>query len=49
MDRFYFPMDFFVLGTQPVVSQGSQFPTILGRPFLATANATIHYRGRLMT
>ena len=49
VDRFYFPMDFVVLDTQPVVSQGSQFPVILGRPFLATANAIIHCKGGLMT
>ena len=42
MDKFYFPMDFVVLDTQPVVNQGTQFPVILGRPFLATANAIIH-------
>ena len=35
VDRFYFPMDFIVLDTHPVMSQGSQFPVILGRPFLA--------------
>ena len=35
VDRFYFPVDFVVLDTQPVVSQGSQFPVILGRPFVA--------------
>ena len=38
-----------MLDTQPVVNQGTQFPMILGRPFLATANAIIHYRGGLMT
>ena len=42
-------MDFVVLNTQPVVNQGTQFPVILGRPFLATANAIIHCRGGLMT
>ena len=47
--KFYFPMDFVVLNTQPVVNQGTQFPVILGRPFLATANAIIHCRGGLMT
>ena len=47
--KFYFSMDFVVLDTQPVVNQGTQFPMILGRPFLATANAIIHCRGRLMT
>ena len=48
-DKFYFPVDFVVLDTQPVVNQGTQFPVILGRPFLATANAIIHCRGGLMT
>ena len=49
VDKLYFPVDFFVLDTQPVVNQGTQFPVILGRPFLATANAIIHCRGGLMT
>ena len=49
VDKFYFPMDFVVLDTQPVANQGTQFPVILGRPFLATANAIIHFRGGLMT
>ena len=45
VDKFYFPVDFVVLDTQLVVNQGTQFPVILGRPFLATANAIIHCRG----
>ena len=49
VDKFYFPVDFVVLNTQPVSNQGTQFPVILGRPFLATANAIIHRRGGLMT
>ena len=49
VDKLYFPVDFVVLDTQPVVNQGTQFPIILGRPFLATANAIIHCRGGLMT
>ena len=49
VDKFYFPVDFVVLDTQPVVNQGTQFPMILGRPFLATANDIIHYKGGLMT
>ena len=49
MDKFYFSVDYIVLDTQPVVNQGTQFPVILGRPFLATANAIIHCRGGLMT
>ena len=49
VDKFYFPVDFVVVDTQPLVNQGTRFPVILGRPFLATANAIIHYRGGLMT
>ena len=49
VDKFYFPVDFVVLDTQPVVNQGTQFPVILGRLFLATVNAIIHCRGGLMT
>ena len=49
VDKFYFPVDFVMLDTQPVVNQGTQFPVILGRPFLATANAIIHCREGLMT
>ena len=49
VDKFYFSVDFVVLDTQLVVNQGTQFLVILGRPFLATANAIIHYRGGLMT
>ena len=49
MDRFYFHVDFVILDTQPIVNQESQFPVILGRPFLATANSIINCRGGLMT
>ena len=49
VDKFYFPVDFVVIDTQPVVNQGTQFPVILGRLFLATANAILHCRGGLMT
>ena len=49
VDKFYFLVDFVVPDTQPVANQGTQFPVILDRPFLATANAIIHCRGGLMT
>ena len=49
VDKFYFLVDFVVLDTQLVVNQGTQFPVIIGRPFLATANAIMHYKGGLMT
>ena len=48
VDKFYFTVDFVVFDTQPVVNQGTQFPVILGRPFLATANGIIHCREGLM-
>ena len=49
VDKFYFPVDFVVLDTQPMVNQGTQFLVILSRPFLATANAIIQCRGGVMT
>ena len=49
VDKFYILVDFVVHDTKPVSNQGTQFPVILGRPFLATANAIIHCRGGLMT
>jgi hypothetical protein len=41
VDKFYLPMDFIVLDTEPVQVIGSEIPMILGRPFLATVNALI--------
>ncbi|XP_058189424.1 uncharacterized protein LOC131307014 [Rhododendron vialii] len=43
VNDFYFPADFIVLDTEPVQTL-KQTPVILGRPFLATANANIHVR-----
>ena len=48
VDRFYFPVDFLVLDMEPVASSRKQIPVILGRPFLATANACINCRTRVM-
>jgi hypothetical protein len=48
VDKFYFPVDFIVIDTEPVHNVGSQIPFILGRPFLTTANALINYRTRVM-
>ena len=48
VDKFYFLVDFIVLDTQPVQNLVTQIPVILGRPFLATANATIQCRNGLM-
>ena len=41
VDRFYFPVDFLVLDTEPVHDPTKHIPIILGRPFLATSRANI--------
>ncbi|XP_058217607.1 uncharacterized protein LOC131328718 [Rhododendron vialii] len=50
VDNFIYPVDFVVLDTCPVpASQAStSTPVILGRPFLATADAVIHCRSGLL-
>ncbi|KAL5580170.1 hypothetical protein UlMin_012612 [Ulmus minor] len=49
IDKFYYPVDFLVLDTIASVNTESKIPLILGRPFLATANALINCRNGLMT
>ena len=44
VDRFYYPVDFVVLDTEPVAVGANHVPIILGRPFLATSNAIINCR-----
>jgi len=41
-------VDFIVLDTKPVQNVGVQIPVILGRPFLATANALMNCRTGVM-
>ena len=48
VDRFYYPVDFVVLDTEPIASGPNHVPIILGRPFLATANAIINCRKGVM-
>jgi hypothetical protein len=48
VDKFYFPVDFIVIGTEPVHNIASQISVILGQLFLATANALINCRTRVM-
>ena len=48
VDKFYHPMDFVVLDTEPVAEGTNQVPIILGRPFLATSNVIINYRNGVM-
>jgi hypothetical protein len=42
VDKFYYPVDFIVLDTEPVPYPDKQISVILGRHFLATANACIN-------
>jgi hypothetical protein len=44
VDKFYYPVDFIVLDTEPVPYPEKQIPVILWHPFLATANACINCR-----
>ena len=38
VEKFYYPVNFVVLETEPVAEGTNQVPIILGRPFLATSN-----------
>ncbi|RVW63848.1 hypothetical protein CK203_055622 [Vitis vinifera] len=44
VDKFYYPMDFVVLDTDPIAKGTNYIPIILGKPFLATSNAIINCR-----
>ena len=46
--KFYYPVDFVVLDTEPIENGPNHVPIILGRPFLATANAIINFRNGVM-
>ena len=48
VDKFYYPMDFVVLNTEPVATGANYVPIILGRPFLATSNAIINCQNGVM-
>ena len=48
IDKFYYPVDFVVLDTEPISSEPNHVPIILGRPFLATANAIINFQNGIM-
>jgi len=47
IDKRFFPVDFVVLDMDPS-HVSKHIPLILGRPFLATANATINCRSGVM-
>ena len=48
VDKFYYPVDFVVLDTNPVAKGTNCIPITLGRPFLATSNAIINCRNGVM-
>ena len=48
IDKFYYPVDFVMLDTEPIANEPNHVLIILGRPFLATANAIINCRNGVM-
>ncbi|RVW31190.1 hypothetical protein CK203_082856 [Vitis vinifera] len=48
VDKFYYPVDFVVLDTDPTIKEANYVPLIIGRPFLATSNAIINCRNGVM-
>ena len=48
VDKFYYPLDFVVLNTEPIASGPNHVPIILGIPFLATSNAIINCQNGVM-
>ena len=48
VDKFYYPVDFVVLETEPPPAGANYVPIILGRPFLATSNVIINCRNGVM-
>ena len=48
IDKFYYPVDFVVLDTEPIANEPNHVPIILGRPFPATANAIINCRNGVL-
>ena len=48
VEKFYYPVDFVVLDTEPIENEPNHVPIILGTPFLATANAIINCQNGVM-
>ena len=48
VNKFYYPVDFVVLDTEPAATGANYVPIILGRPFLATSNVIINCRNGVM-
>ncbi|RVW33149.1 hypothetical protein CK203_094832 [Vitis vinifera] len=48
VDKFYYPVDFIILDTEPIASGPNHVPIILGKPFLAIENVLINFRSGVM-
>ena len=48
VDKFYYLVDFIVLDTEPIENGPNHVPIILGRQFMATANAIINCQNGVM-
>ena len=48
IEKFYYRVDFVALDTETIANEPNHVPIILGRPFLATANAIINCRNGVM-
>ena len=48
VDKFYYPVDFVVLDTEPIANGPNHVLIILERPFMASANAIINCRNGVM-
>uniref|UniRef100_A0A2N9GTM4 Retrotransposon gag domain-containing protein n=1 Tax=Fagus sylvatica TaxID=28930 RepID=A0A2N9GTM4_FAGSY len=48
VENFYYPVDFIILDIEPTLHPSANIPIILGRHFLATANALINCRNGRM-
>ena len=48
VDKFYYPVDFVVLDTEPFAVGANHVPIIMGRQFFATSNAIINCRNGMM-
>ena len=46
--KFYYPIDFVVLDTEPIAIGTNYVPIILGIPFLATSDAIINFQNGVM-
>ena len=48
VDKFYYPVDFVVLDTEPAAEGANYVPIIIGRQFFVTSNAIINCRNWVM-